>query len=410
MQSHPDSGYYYGHEGLMLEDMLHDKRRESDCLALLGGSASFIGNIPMALDYSLKALKVAEQAKDTERINSAFLNLGLIYYFQQDFAKALEYYRNSLQIGRSIQDEEIITLALESIGDDYFKLSKLDSSLYYTNLAYPRSVASGNKNSLADELNNLGDTYVKLNRNPLALACYHKAITIENSNQDMADYCQSTIGMATAFHQQNENDSALIYGYKSLSTAVSSNFNQPEMDASNFLASVYEFEKNADSALKYLKLTIAIKDSLFSQEKSKSIHNMTFEENIRQQELVEQNRKAKENATKNLQLLAIGVFIPIFFMFALLLGRIKVRARIVEFLAVLSLLMFFEFITDLVYPFVSDWTNENQVWEMLILVIIAALLEPLNYRMEHWVKTKLGHKHEQGARPALAESISDDGE
>jgi hypothetical protein len=65
---------------------------------------------------------------------------------------------------------------------------------------------------------------------------------------------------------------------------------------------------------------------------------------------------------------------------------------VVEFLSVLSLLLFFEFITDLIYPYVSQLTNENPIWEMSCLVILAALLEPLNFNLEHWVKGHLVHK------------------
>ena len=67
-------------------------------------------------------------------------------------------------------------------------------------------------------------------------------------------------------------------------------------------------------------------------------------------------------------------------------------SRVVEFLGILSLLLFFEFITDLAYPFISQLTNENPIWEMLFLVLLAALLEPLNFKLEHWVKGHLVHK------------------
>jgi hypothetical protein len=64
----------------------------------------------------------------------------------------------------------------------------------------------------------------------------------------------------------------------------------------------------------------------------------------------------------------------------------------VEFLGILSLLLFFEFITDLVYPYVSKLTSENPIWEMLCLVMLAALLEPVNFKLEHWVKMHLVHR------------------
>jgi hypothetical protein len=78
----------------------------------------------------------------------------------------------------------------------------------------------------------------------------------------------------------------------------------------------------------------------------------------------------------------------------LFLSRTKVRPRVVEFLGILSLLLFFEFITDLIYPFVSNLTNDQPVWEMSILVLVAAILEPANHKIEHWMKTHLVHRHD----------------
>jgi hypothetical protein len=47
---------------------------------------------------------------------------------------------------------------------------------------------------------------------------------------------------------------------------------------------------------------------------------------------------------------------------------------------------------------------------MLFLVILAALLEPLNFKLEHWVKERLVHKTVPVPVPVLVESISNDAE
>jgi hypothetical protein len=141
------------------------------------------------------------------------------------------------------------------------------------------------------------------------------------------------------------------------------------LNASNFLADYYKEHHMVDSAYRYLSAVIATKDSLFGQEKIRAIQNLSFDETMRQQEIAAQKKEAEENHVRNLQLLAIGVFIPMFFLGVLFLSRTRVRPRIVEFLGMLSLLLFFEFITDLVYPYVSQLTNENPIWEMTFLVI-----------------------------------------
>ena len=108
--------------------------------------------------------------------------------------------------------------------------------------------------------------------------------------------------------------------------------------------------------------------------------------------LAQLKKKKAADAIKTLQLAAIAVFIPIFFLFVIFLSKTKVTGRVVEFLGVVGLLLTFEFITDLAFPYISDWTGDSPLWEMVILVAIAASLEPLNYKVENWIKTKLAKR------------------
>jgi hypothetical protein len=197
--------------------------------------------------------------------------------------------------------------------------------------------------------------------------------------------------MAEIFSHQGLDDSCLYYAKISYTVALKSGLADGAMEASRFLADFYKKKHTIDSAYFYLSAVVSAKDSIFSQEKTKKIQSLSFDETVRQQDLMEQKKLAEQNRVNNLQLLAIGVFIPIFFLVILLLGRIKVKPRLVEFLGVLGLLLFFEFITDLVFPFISRLTNDRPLGEMLILVAIAASLEPLNYKLEHWIKTHLVH-------------------
>jgi tetratricopeptide (TPR) repeat protein len=389
---HLDSSYYFASQGLRLAQKIQYRKGEAFCMSELGSTISYSGNYPRALGILLKALQLAEQISYDPAIADALNSLGALYYFEEDYRKSLEYFLRSLPIVSSMKDEFRESRAFGNIGDAYFRLRIYDSAIYYSSMAYRIAKNSTVKEIIPDNLNNLAKTYVKLNRDSVALGYFRLAIPVETETHDEADFCESNMGMAGIFRKQNKMDSALLYGYRSMTAGLLSHFAYLQLDATNFIASVYESEKNSDSALKYLKLTIALKDSLYSQEKSKSIQNLTFEENVRQQEIADQKKKAEEDAVKNLQLLAIAVFIPIFFLIVLLLSRTKVKARVVEFLAIVCLLMVFEFITDLIFPFISDWTKDNPVWEMVILVLIAALLEPVNYRVEHWIKNRLVHK------------------
>ena len=90
--------------------------------------------------------------------------------------------------------------------------------------------------------------------------------------------------------------------------------------------------------------------------------------------------------TRNLQFVGIAVFIPSFFMFVLLLGRRKKSTRVLEFMGLLALLMFFEFITLVVHPLVAEISHHTPVVELLILVVIASVLVPMHHKLTHWMK------------------------
>ena len=217
--------------------------------------------------------------------------------------------------------------------------------------------------------------------------------------------CEAALFLAQLFERKNKPDSAIWYGQLSLRTAQSSMLTSRQSETSDYLAAFYKRRHQPDSALKYLELSVALKDSLFNKEKLQEMENLTFDENNRQQELQDEKKKEHEASVRNLQLIAIALFIPVFFLFVLFLGRIKVKARLVEFLAIVDLLLFFEFITDLVFPYISDWTNDRPIGEMLILVLIAAALEPLNFGIENWVKKHLVDK--QVVSPVLVENPTD---
>ena len=318
--------------------------------------------------------------------------MNLHYSNENDHQKALEYDFKALAENSANEQGEVYAGILENLGGDYQFLNKPDSALYFKNRANEYYAKLKNPINIALSQINLASAYVQMNAYQVALGFYRLALPVISENKINEALCATAVGMAWVFENLNLRDSALYYGRYSMNLARQFNFTSRQIDACTFLADLYEKENNKDSALQLLKLTMVLKDSIYNQDRVKDMQGLTLDETIRQQEIASQKKRAEENHIRNLQLLAIGIFIPVFFLIVLFLSRTKVSARVVEFLGILSLLLLFEFITDLIYPYVGNLTNENPIWEMLILVVVAALLEPLNNKMEHWVKSHLVRK------------------
>ncbi len=388
----PDSALIFAQQGLLLARKINYLKGQVKCLSRIGAIYSITGNGEKGLALMLQSLKMSEHLNDQETTGNILRLIGDVYSDLGDQRKSLEYTLRAREVLSTMHLDLQLTFCLIDIGDCYEKLDQLDSAKIFTEEGYELAVKKNYPDLIGNALNNLGNIHSKKSEPAIAMDSYRRSIPYQELSNDENGICETELGMARLFRKQGQDDSCLYYAGLSYASTKKNGFTGYLLKASNFLADYYKQHHNVDSAYFYLSTVIEAKDSMFSQEKIRAVQNLGFEESMRQQEIAVEKKKAEEDHVRNLQLLAIGVFIPVFFIGVLLLSRTKVKPRVVEFLGILSLLLFFEFITDLIYPYVSEWTNENPIWEMLFLVTLAALLEPLNFRLEHWVKGHLVHK------------------
>ena len=109
--------------------------------------------------------------------------------------------------------------------------------------------------------------------------------------------------------------------------------------------------------------------------------------------MAEVKRKEAQERAQQLQLMLIGIFIPIFFLLTVFLSKRKIHVKAIKTLGIISLLLLFEYITLLFHPFVLSITNHTPIFELLIFVSIAALLIPTHHRVEFWLINKLTVHH-----------------
>jgi len=128
-----------------------------------------------------------------------------------------------------------------------------------------------------------------------------------------------------------------------------------------------------------------LNDSINSKERIRESQMLSTNEQLRQLEIEENKKIVKKERKQQLQLLFIAIFIPGFFLFTLLLSRIKIHIRVVKTLGILSLLILFEYLTLLLHPYVTELTKHTPVYEMFIFVSIAAILIPGHHRVEAWL-------------------------
>lgn len=392
---HPDSGIQYIIEGLELAKDIGFKRGEALCLIEKANLFDLTGNYSEALKNYIEGLHIAEQINNSKVVAKCLGNIGLIYSDHIDNREALKYYFRSLAITDSLKDSKTQTIILLDIGATYYYLKQYDSSLYFQNRAYELSKSINDSDDEGAILTDIASIQIKLKNPNLALAYYYQANEISAKIKDEINLTESYNEMAELFYSLNQRDSAEYYGLKSLKISIENHYRQGVFDVGTFLYKLYEKEGKVDSAYKYLKITKVASDSLFNEEKLKQVQLTAFNEKALEAEQELQAKKAEEKRKHNLQLLAIGVFILTFIILVIALSKVKIPHWLVKSLGVLALLLVFEFISLLLEPLISKWTNDTPMYTLGVLVAIAAILVPTHHKLEHWVKEKLAKRKEQ---------------
>ena len=394
----PDSALRIAQKALFLSRRIKYVEGESRSLGQMANGFLSMSDYPHALEYYLQKLKLEEQRNNPYNLAGVTMNIGIVYVYREEYEKALLYlYRaDSIITANNITDLKFnINL---NIGDVYNRKNIPDSAFNYfsRSLLFAGMMQDGDFTGIA--MTGLAHVYLQLHRYDKALEYYRDGIANLESADDEDMLCEASLGLAKLYDGQNDADSAAYFGRRSFSLAKKDSFSSRQLEAAVFLTELYKKVPNNDSAYFYLQQEQALGALINSKEKIRESQNISISEQLRQDEMADNLKKAKEERSQQLQLLLIGLFIPTFFLITILLSRIRLHIRVIRFLGIISLLILFEYLTLLLHPMVLNITHHTPFLELLIFVAIASMLIPAHHRIEHRLIEKLtGRKRSYSA-------------
>jgi tetratricopeptide (TPR) repeat protein len=356
------------------------------------------------INYCLKALTIAEK-KCPSMMPRIYNVLGSAYIDLENYEDGLKYLRKAKMLIESSGHEP-------PTGNIYFqfalvfnKLHQADSVLHYAHVGSEYLVKHPNPGLQRNLLSLMGSAYEQLGNNKLAESYYVNSINEDTSSKAAGDARQNQV-YSLFLLKQGKLDKAKFYCLRALDAAKSSQMKLHQLESVNTMQKIYEAMKNTDSAFYFTKQELALRDTLYNQSKLNAVQNMTFNEQIRQQE--EAIKKSKEALQRqhNLQYVSIALALVIFvILFFLLSHSIVANQRLIRFLGILALLISFEFINLLIHPSLASFTHESPVWMLIILVAIGAMLIPLHHKLEHWITHRLVEKNKRIRLAAAKKTI-----
>ncbi|WP_373496092.1 tetratricopeptide repeat protein [Aquiflexum sp.] len=272
----PDSGIVYAGESISLARKINYEPGESFAYTLMGFCLTTIGNYPLALDYFYKSLEYQENINSRQGQMYTYSGLSGAYRDMGEYQKSLDYIRKSL----SLENPDVLNSSLlGTLSSVYAKMNQSDSAIFYA------SIALKSQPNWSGVLFVLGDSYYKLNRFDTANYFFDRGILGAKFYRTEIDLVDLYHGKSLVFKSKNQMDSAIIYARKAMLEPFGKYYPRGVLDAITTLSNLYEIKNQPDSTLKYLRASIALRDSLFNREKTMAIQNLDFKQKEKQKEI-----------------------------------------------------------------------------------------------------------------------------
>ena len=390
----PDSALLFAQQAYDISVRRRFLKGEAWSLAQMGNAFREMGNNAQALNYYLQQLVIEEGRGYADNLASVNMTIAFVYNREKDTANAIHYILKADSIINANHLDDMEIYALLNTGDIFEKAGKLRAATDYTQKCYGLALQNNDSIMIGSALSNLGNIYSKNGNYENAVSSYKQSIPFLTAGHDSKSIAETELGLAKTFFITTRFDSAKRYAMEAYRISQEKSFLQNALAAGSLLTELYKREQNTDSAFAYQEIVLDLKDSIESSEKIKQVESMSINEKLRQVHLAALQQEEKEETKEKLQLLAIGIMIPIFFLVTMYISRKKVSRKLIEFSGILSLLLFFEYITLFIHPFVTGITHHSPLLEIIIFVCIAALVVPAHHRIERWFTKRLAGIHE----------------
>jgi two-component system, NtrC family, sensor kinase len=285
------------------------------------------GNYGKALDMALKSLKIAEKLK-TDRL----IRMSESY----DFMALINLRNNFDTIARdeSLQNIRLFEETGESkdlsnrvpytvISNIYLKWKLLDSALFYAQKGYDieQHYPVRSQVSLSVTASTLANVCLALGKVQLAREYFLHGIETDKKFNAPLLKVRLFNNFARFYKNIGQMDSCIYYAEMAFQLCRNHQFGEQATDAASLVAQTYEQLGKPDSALKYMKIFIAAKDTIFNQSKLLQIQLLNFDEGQRQNDIRRAIDEAQERYKNKVRYYSLIATAGIFLFLTLILYR-----------------------------------------------------------------------------------------
>ncbi len=326
MLNNNDSALHYLNKALAYAENGKHDMQIADIYDAYGSVYEIAGDYDVALDKHLKALNIHEKTQDKTGMANSYKYIGRIFGIQQKFTQALSYFNKSKEIDKETNNIYAYGQSINNAGICLLNLNKIDSAILCFNESIKAKTQTGNKKGLISTYSYLVDAYLKINDT-------RNAINTSLTLTKLAEELNNNLALAAAYEKTGEVYSAIKRPIiaksnyvKALQNYTIAQKKEGIMNSHLNLSKEYKKLSVLDSSLYHLNEYVVLKDSLFTENNTKSISEMEAKYQNQKKELeismLQKNKQiadyeiSKQKTFRNfLLVIAILVFVTVIVLF-----------------------------------------------------------------------------------------------
>ena len=220
------------------------------------------GEIPKALEYDKKCLKIQEELGLKEGIATSLNNIGYIYKRQGSISQAIKYYHKSMQIYKQIGDKKGLAMSLNNIAYIYDNQGDIEAALKYFHRSHKIYEEVGNQEGLAISFNNIGGVYRSQSDLKKAIEYYNKSLNISEEIGDKVGISTALNNLGLAYYDQENLEGALDLFSRSLKIYEEIGNKKGKAISLNNIGRIYKVQAEIGKAIEYCEKALAIEKEI----------------------------------------------------------------------------------------------------------------------------------------------------
>jgi two-component system NtrC family sensor kinase len=292
-------------------------------------------NYNKSLEMALRSLRIAENFKSNreESMARSYNAMGLVNRRLQNDTIARNQCLTSIYLyklaGITMDMPKMNFSPLFNLALIYLKWKNWDSAYYYAKNSYDISLRypARAQAQISVTASTLANVYAKTGRRQLAREYFTHAIEIDKKYNVPLLRVRLYNNIAAFFKDQGELDSCIYYAEAAFSLCRNHEFGEQSTDASSLVAQAYELLNKPDSALKYTKIFMASRDTIFNQAKLIQIQLLTFDEGQRQKDIQHEINSTRERLVNRVRYYTLALLAGFFLFLTLFLYKNNRRKK-----------------------------------------------------------------------------------